>query len=351
MQQVKVGLIGVGSIGARHIKAMDEVDDIHLATIADPSPMAAKIATERGITAYGDAESMLELEAGGIDAVIIATPTERHHQDVMTALRHRMTVLVEKPITATIDEAEEITRYARAQGCEVLVGHQRRYYPCAAKAREIIESGRIGKLMAVTGQWTVRKDDPYYAEEWRRQVAAGPILTNLIHEIDLLRYVCGDITAISAEITRHDQQFAKEDAVAISMKFANDAVGTFVLSDRTPTPWTWEMALGENARFPKSGQNAIRFMGTKGALEFPNLVLWAHADASGNWQDEIVPEVIETPFIDAYVAQCKHLCAVVRGTESPIIDAENGGKSLDATLAAVRSAITGRRIVLEREGS
>jgi predicted dehydrogenase len=344
MDTFRIGLIGAGSIGARHIKAIDEVAHIELVAIADPSPAASSLAAARGIPVFVDADSMLS--GADIQAVIIATPTERHHADMMTALEHRKTVLVEKPITATMAEADEVTRYAAAQGCKVLVGHQRRYYPCARTAREIIQSGRIGRLMAVSGQWTTRKDDEYYAPAWRRDIKAGPILTNLIHEIDILRYICGDITSVSAEITHHDQQFAKEDAVAISLKFANHAVGSFLLSDRTPSPWTWEMALGENAKFPKTGMNAIRFLGTRGALEFPNLVLWRHDEEAGNWHHEITPEVIETPFIDAYIAQCEHLCAVARGFEEPIIDALNGSRSLDATLAAARAANTGARISL-----
>ena len=344
MDVFRIGLIGAGSIGTRHIKAIDELADIDLAAIADPSPGAAALGASRGIPVFADADSMLcETD---IEAVIVATPTERHHADVMTALSHRRTVLVEKPITATMTEAAEVTRYAAEQGCQVLVGHQRRYYPCAAAAREIIQSGRIGTLMAVTGQWTTRKDDEYYAPAWRRDIKAGPILTNLIHEIDLLRFICGDITSVSAEITHHDQQFEKEDAVAISLKFANGAVGSFLLSDRTPSPWTWEMALGENAKFPKTGMNALRFLGTEGALEFPNLVLWRHGEENGNWHHEIRPEVIETPFVDAYVAQCAHLCAVARGLEAPIIDALNGSRSLDATLAAARAAAEGTRVTL-----
>lgn len=347
MDVIRVGLVGAGSIGNRHIEAIDAVSEIALEAIADPSPNALKIGAKRSIPVFADAEAMLT--AGGIDAVIIATPTQRHHQDVMVALAHKKTVLVEKPITATMQEADEITQFAAEQGCQVLVGHQRRYYPCAVKAREIVMSGRIGTLMAVTGQWTTRKDDAYYTPEWRRDEKAGPILTNLIHEIDLLRFICGDIASVCAEISHHDQQFAKEDVVAMSMKFANQAVGSFVLSDRTPTPWTWEMALGENVKFPKTGQNAVRFMGTKGALDFPNLVLWTHESDNGDWHDEIVPHSIETPFIDAYIAQCKHLCAVTRGTETPIIDARNGSKSLDATLAAARAAASGTRIILDQE--
>lgn len=346
MDKVRVGLIGAGSIGVRHMKAMEEVPEITLVAIADPSPAAVRIGAVQNIPIYPDAGAMLA--QGGLDAVIIATPTERHHRDMMMALEARQTVLVEKPITATLAEADEVTRFAEQQGCHVLVGHQRRYYPCAAEAREIIAQGRIGKLMGVTGQWTTRKDDDYYSAAWRRDVKAGPILTNLIHEIDLLRFICGDIATVSAEVTHHDQEFDKEDAVAISMKFVNSAVGTFLLSDRTPTPWTWEMALGESVRFPKTGQNAIRFLGTEGALDFPNLTLWSHADSDGDWHDEITAEQIKTPFVDAYIAQCRHLCAIVRGTETPIIDARNGSKSLAATLAAASSAASGRRVILEQ---
>ncbi len=346
MDTVRVGLIGAGLIGARHIKAMEEVPEITLVAIADPSPTVVRIGAAQNIPMYPDAGAMLA--QGGLDAVIIATPTERHHQDIMMALEARQTVLVEKPITATLAEADEVTRFAEQQGCHVLVGHQRRYYPCAAEAREIIAQGRIGKLMGVTGQWTTRKDDDYFSAAWRRDVKAGPILTNLIHEIDLLRFICGDIATVSAEVTHHDQEFDKEDAVAISIKFVNSAVGTFLLSDRTPTPWTWEMALGESVFFPKTGQNAIRFLGTEGALEFPNLTLWSHADSDGDWNDEITAEQIKTPFVDAYIAQCRHLCAIVRGTETPIIDARNGSKSLAATLAAASSAASGRRVILEQ---
>ena len=345
MQNVKVGLVGAGTIGLRHIQAIDALEDISLVAIADPSLTVEGLVAKRPIPLYKEAQNMFE--AGGLDAVIVAAPTNHHYEIVMNALNHHLNVLVEKPITATIDEARKVSSFAHKQGCQILVGHQRRYYPCTKTAKDIIDSGRIGTLMAMTGQWTVRKDSRYYEPHWRQQCEAGPILTNLIHEIDLLRFICGDIVTVSAEITNHDQQFSKEDAVAISMKFANRAIGSFVLSDRTPTPWSWEMAMGENSKFPKSGQNAIRFMGTKGSLEFPNLVLWSHSNEDGNWQHEIFPEEIETPFVDAYVAQCQHLCEIVRGIKLPIVGAENGAKSLEVTLAIIRAANEGNRVILD----
>ena len=73
MDNVRVGLIGAGSIGARHMKAMEDVPEITLAAIADPSPATAQIAAARNVPLYLDAGEMLA--KGGIDAVMIATPT------------------------------------------------------------------------------------------------------------------------------------------------------------------------------------------------------------------------------------------------------------------------------------
>ena len=116
------------------------------------------------------------------------------------------------------------------------------------------------------------------------------------------------------------------------------------MSDRTPSPWTWEMAIGENVKFPKTNQNVIRFMGTNGSLEFPNLMLWKYADSVGSWHSEIKCQPIKTPFIDAYVAQCKHFCSVVQGKEAPAVDGFSGAQSLKATLAVVESSKSGNRI-------
>ena len=344
MRTVKLGLIGAGVMGARHIEAIDTIDALELVCITDPAVSTQKICKARGIPQYQHAESMIQAEE--LDAVIIATPTEHHYSAVMVALAHGLTVLVEKPIAATVAQGEEISRFARAQNCHVLVGHQRRYYPCTLKARELVQGRQLGKLIAVSGQWTLRKDISYYSAKWRQQRSAGPVLTNLIHEIDLLRFTCGDISAVSAEITHHDQSFEKEDAAAITIKFANNAVGSFVLSDRTPSPWTWEMAIGENKKFPKASQNSLRFMGTKGGLEFPNLKLWSHPNKNGDWRDIIQSKAIETPFIDAYKAQCEHFCSVVLGKQLPIIDAKNGTRSLEATLAVFEAATKGKRVTL-----
>jgi len=87
-------------------------------------------------------------------------------------------------------------------------------------------------------------------------------------------------------------------------------------------------------------------MGSKGALEFPNLVLWQHDSPDGHWQQPISGQPIETDFIDAYIAQAAHLCAVVQKKAKPFIPAQDASLSLKATLAVAQAAKTGRKITL-----
>ena len=142
------------------------------------------------------------------------------------------------------------------------------------------------------------------------------------------------------------QQFEKEDAVAITLRFHNGALGNFLLSDQTPSPWSWEGATGENAAFPKSGENPFRFMGTEGALEFPILKLWKHQGTPIDWRYPLESRLLPTDLEDAFVLQLDHFADVVQGRAEPLVDAVDATASLRATLAVYESAKTGQRVTL-----
>lgn len=344
MDPVRLAVIGAGVIGKRHIAAIADCSDAKLVAVADPDEATERVAEENGAAWFGDCEDMLA--AIGPDGAVVATPTEHHMEPVLSALKAGAHVLIEKPIAATAQEAERIEREARDAGRHVLVGHHRRYYPLVEKARELVSGGAIGQLVAVSGQWTVLKPPAYFSAGWRKKREAGPVLTNLVHEIDTLRHICGEVISVTAEISSGVLGFEKEDVAALTLGFENGALGAMVISDQAPSPWAWEFATGENPAFPKSGQNACRFMGTGAALDFPNLTLWTHETGESGWNHEMQPWSLESILGDAFAAQCRHFCAVVRGDEQPRIDAADGAKSLRATLAVFASAKAGRRITL-----
>jgi predicted dehydrogenase len=280
------------------------------------------------------------------DGVIICTPTEHHLSPTMAALDARVPVLVEKPICATVSEAEKIIAKSAETGVPVLVAHQRRYYPQVDRARALIQEGALGQLIAVSGQWTLRKPDAYYDPDWRKRWQAGPVVTNLIHDMDAIRYICGEVESVMAETANPALGFEKEDVAALVIRFDSGALGSFILSDQATSPWGWEMALGENISIPKTGQNAMRFMGRDAALEFPNLVLWRHSDMPHDWSQPFVSESIPLDAEDAYIVQLRHFAEVIRGEAYPRIDAADATRSLAATVAVLDSARSGKRVVL-----
>lgn len=345
MSSVRLGLIGAGVIGARHLGAMDAIAGIELVGLADPGEKAQAIAKARGIPFFDTAGDLFE--AINMDGVVICTPTEHHLSPTLAALDAGIHVLVEKPICATVAEAEQIVAKSREVNRHVLVGHQRRYYPQVERAREIIQGGTLGPLVAVTGQWTVRKPDPYYTPEWRKRWQAGPVVTNLIHDIDAIRYICGAIKSITAETANTVHGWQKEDAAALVIRFENGALGSFVLSDQATSPWSWEMALGENISIPRSNENAMRFMGRDASLEFPNLVLWRQTKTPHDWTQSFKHQAFQFPqTFDPYIAQLDHFVDVIRGDATPRIDAADATRSLAATVAVLTSAQTGQRVSL-----
>lgn len=346
METVRLGLVGAGSISARHLSAIEALEDVALVAIADPAEAAQGLAASLGVRCFGDTDAMLA--AVPCDGVIVCTPTEHHGAPTLKALEAGAHVLVEKPVSATVAEAQEIIVCSARVGRHVLVGHQRRYYPQVERARAIVQGGELGQLVAVSGQWTLRKPDDYYAPDWRKRWQAGPVLTNLIHDMDCLRYICGEVESVQADVSNAVHGWEKEDAAALVIRFENGALGSFIISDQTTSPWSWEMALGENRSIPASGQNALRFMGREGSLEFPNLTLWRNDGAPCDWTRPVLREEIQLDAADPYIAQLSHFTQVIRGEDTPRIDAADAARTLAATVAVLESARSGERVLLEQ---
>jgi predicted dehydrogenase len=341
---VRLAVIGAGTIGKTHLEKIAAEPAAELVAIADPSPAAVRLAARYGVPLFQDTAGLLAQIRP--DGVVVCTPTERHPEHTLAALEAGAHVLVEKPIAATNGEAVRIVARARETRRQVLVGQHRRHYPVLQRTKQIIEGREIGDLVALHGHWTLRKDGGgYWDPDWRKRRGAGPVLTNLIHEFDTLRFVCGEITSVQAAISNRVRGWEKEDAAAVVMTFSSGAIGTFLLSDGSPSPWAWELATGENPAFPPAWRNTHRFVGTVGALEFPRLAIWRHTGGSG-WNFPLERREIACPGADAYARQVAHFCAVIRGEEAPLITAEDGARTLAAVTAVFEAAATGHRVTL-----
>ena len=344
MDPVRIAVIGAGLIGRKHVEYTMACPDVELVAIADPDPSARAMAQANGATWWADVGEMLG--AGGIDGAIVSVPTALHEKLGLQCVEAGVHALIEKPICHTLEAAERLNAAAETKEVHLLTGHHRRYSPWAAEARRIIADGALGRLVGLNCLWSVAKPEPYFAPEWRRSPGAGPVLTNLIHDVDLMRYIVGEITHVTAQTSNAMRGFQTEDSAVITLRFQTGALGTVFLSDAAPSPWTWEQSTGENAEtFPANDQNAWRFFGTEAAMEFPRLKLWRHEGAP-DWMTRIGCTSVFPEHADVYALQIAHFARVIRGLEAPIISGREGQKSLAATLAVFEAAETGRTIRL-----
>jgi predicted dehydrogenase len=337
--RLKIALLGAGLIGQKHAALVAASSECELTAICDPNPHAAKTAEQYGALYYTDVERLLAERE--LDGAIVATPTNLHAPLGMMCAERGVHMLVEKPITTTLDEARELVETAKRCGAQVLVGHHRRHNALIQKAREIVRGGEIGKLVGVNVLWALLKPEDYFDVTWRKEPGGGPILINLIHEIDSLRFVCGEIERVYAASRSMVRGFEVEDTAAITIEFENGAVGTILVSDATPAPWSYEMTSGENPVYPNYSQDCYHFMGTRSSLAFPSMTLWNYAsqDKAG-WHHPLEVNHLDAQSSDALSAQLAHFCRVIRGEEAPIVSGEDGWRTLAATLAVIES---GRR--------
>jgi predicted dehydrogenase len=338
----RIAVIGAGLIGRKHLGILKADPAFEVAGIADPAPQAEAYARENGFPYFADTAALLEKAKP--DGVVIANPNALHRETALLCIAGKIPAIVEKPVADTLADARAIVEAAAKANVPMLTGHHRRYNPIMQAARDFVASGALGKIVAANGAWLHRKPDDYYDVMWRREAGGGPILINAIHDIDCLRMVVGEIETVQATASSKTRGFPVEDTAAAVLTFANGALGTFIVSDVTASPWNWEATSRESAITPGEIENCFMIAGTKGGLAIPQLQHWSYDKPGGAWADPLVRRTLPVRHADPYPRQLHHFARVIRGEEAPIIDVAEGTRTLATTLAIAESGKTGRPV-------
>jgi predicted dehydrogenase len=336
--KLPVALIGAGGIGRTHADRLLRHPDCSLAAMADPTPAGRAFAESVGVPWFADHLALLDRTTPG--AAIVATPNATHASIGLDCIARGVPVLMEKPITDTLADAERLCAGAEQAGVPLVVGHQRRHSLRVRTARQWIADGRIGRPVAVHAMATWLKPSDYFDVAWRREPGGGPVLINLIHDLDILRHLVGEIASVQAITANAVRGFAVEDTAAVMLRFANGALGTLLTSDATPSPWNYDLGAGELERYPQQEADAIQLCGTEGSLTLPHLRLWRYAGATRGWAEPLTEERTAPMRADPYDEQLRHLRAVVEGREAPLCSGRDAMATLrcaNAIHAAARS--------------
>jgi predicted dehydrogenase len=347
MSKTRIAVAGAGLIGQAHIAVAQRSPSVTLSAVVDPSPAAAAVAAEAGVPLYRSLDELLAQDRP--DGVLLATPNALHVPQALLCIEAGLPTLVEKPIATTVAEGQRLVDAVERTGARVLIGHHRAHSPIMAKARQVIASGQLGRLVAVMGSATFFKPDHYFADgPWRAQPGGGPVLINMIHEVHNLRILCGDIVAVQAFKSNATRGFAVEDTVAINLRFANGALGSFMLSDTAACARSWEQTSQENKAYPSyDDEDCYVVTGTHGSLSVPTMRLKTYPrDEDRSWWKPFEVGTVGMVRDDPLKHQMEHFGAVVRGEASPLVTARDGLRNLQITEAIAEAATTGRVIEL-----
>ena len=191
---VKIGVIGVGVMGKNHVRALSEIQKVTSIIISDVDKQKiGEIISKFDIAkTYNDYKEMLKNEK--LDGVIISVPPTFHKRIVLDCIDAGVNVLVEKPISHDLEEAQEMIDEAKKKGIIFLVGHIERFNPVVSKIKELIEQGKLGEIYLVN---TIRIG-PFPKRLYGFQ--EGVLIDISVHDIDVIRYLAGEIKQVYSQL-------------------------------------------------------------------------------------------------------------------------------------------------------
>ncbi|MGG6309517.1 Gfo/Idh/MocA family protein [Paenibacillus macerans] len=221
-------IAGCGHIAYKHIDAIEKTEGARLIAVCDPNP--GRLEEMRAITqaaAYPDLASLLARESG-VDAVCICAPSGLHAGLALEAIRAGKHLVLEKPVTLDLAEAEQLRQAVRDGGLRATVVHPNRYRPAIRQLKAALDQQRFGKLshVNVTVRWN--RSQAYYDQAaWRgtRAMDGGVLLNQAIHSLDLLQWLFGPVAEVKSLVATRIKQIETEDVAIAAIRLESGALG------------------------------------------------------------------------------------------------------------------------------
>jgi len=289
------------------------------------------------IEKYKDYQELLDNEV--IDVVTIATESGYHPEitkDVLDANKH---VIVEKPMALSIKDAEEMIELANKKDLKLSVCHQNRFNPTIQKLRNAVEDNRFGKLVhgVASVRWN-RNDEYYNMDDWHGtlELDGGILMNQCIHNIDMLRWMMGDVERLSAETDTFLRDIETEDAGMAVLRFKNGAVG---------------LIEGTVCVYPRNLEETFNLFGEKGTVRVAGIAMneirdWNFADGEKNEAEKMKETNYETESVYGYGHNLlfEDVIEAIKKDRKPLVDGIEGKKAIEVILAMYKSSRTGKSV-------
>jgi predicted dehydrogenase len=341
---MKFLIAGLGSIGRRHFRnliSLGEKDIVllrsHRATLPDDELADYPVET--------DLDEALKKHKP--DAVIVANPTALHLEVAIPSAQAGCSILIEKPISNSLDRIDELESALRRGGGCLLVGFQFRFHPTLQKAAQLLKDNVIGKPLSFHIQWGEYLPNWHPWEDFKQGYAARPdlgggVTLTLTHPFDYLRMLLGEVDSLFAFTSALNLGLEVEDSAEIGLKMKNGAVGSIHLDyNQQPPSHHWEV-VGSNG--------TMKWDNASGALEvysIPSPLSLSHEErgrGGGKWETHQPPAGFERNVM--FMEEIKHFIAAAQKREEPICTLDDGKQALRLALAVHESDRKGTLVKL-----
>jgi UDP-N-acetylglucosamine 3-dehydrogenase len=343
MSTLKVGVIGCGSIAKyRHLPEYKLNKNVEIVAVCDiVAERAEKIAEEYGAKAFSDYKEVLKLE--DIDAISVCLPNYLHAPVSIDALNAGKHVICEKPMATSKEEAEAMINAAKRNDKKLMIAHNQRFVASHQKAKEIIESGKLGKIYSFKTTfghpgpegWSVDGAGSWFFNKEKAFIGAMGDLG--VHKADLMRYLLGEFTEVGAFIETNAKQNTDVDDNAVCiLRTESGIIGTLAAS--------WAYMSG--------GDNSTIIYGEKGTLRL-------EADPEYSLIEEYRDGSVVYHKLDKIQTNeeggqstshvINHFVDCIVENKEPLINGEEGMKSLQIILAALESKETKQIVSLQKQ--
>jgi len=325
---VKVGIVGLGTMGRQHAEAYRQMPDVQLSVVYDHHrDRAEAFAREFGTAVARDWDDFFNQ----CEIVDICTPTYRHTEYALAAIQAGKAVVCEKPLARTIEECEQIVEAVHRHSALFMPAHVLRFFPEYRTAHQMVKAGTLGTVAAVRmrrgGDFPRTKSD-WYADY---EKSGGIIMDLIIHDLDWVRWTLGEVERVYAKSLTF-RQVEHLDYTLVTLRLRNGAVAHI--------EGTW--------CDPGGFRVAFEICGDAGMLEYDSaqMVALRIARRAEEGQGGGV-EVPESPAVaNPYYLELRHFIECYRTGQQPEITVEDGMEAVRLTLAAIESARTGQVIRL-----
>lgn len=339
MKKVRIGIIGCGVIAAKHAMAIRALSNGELtACYSDIQAETDSFAKAHHIEAFGSYEALLS--SPNVDAVSLCTPSGLHTPQALTALDYGKHVILEKPMSLTLEEADRLIERAEQSALKVAVISQCRFAPAVLEIKRAIDACALGRLISGSLQMRFFRSEAYYASSpWRGTWAmdgGGALMNQGIHGVDILRFLMGPAKSLTGYARTLKHPIEVEDTAAAIVEFESGALGAIECSTACSP--------GYPRRFEICGERGSVILEEDVILRWDmdapcRLPVGGHADNVASSD----PGAITS---DGHTRQFQNFCNAILNGEPLWADARAGRLPLEIILGIYRSSQTGRTVYL-----